>query len=166
MRFLRRQSTNRRSIIGKGVSYTAKDEVVIDTSKAMVVPKGSTAQRPLTPENGHLRYNTDTAEFEFYSNSQWRKVSYKEPTTIHQQNLGNGDDVETLFGPLNSNDPDFPIPASAESIIVLIENVFQLATTNYTLVQNPAGKDPGWYLNFGTAVPSGKPVTAIHNFDK
>jgi len=166
MRFLRRQSTNARSIIGKGVNYTAKDEVVVDTNRVMLVPKGTTGQRPLTPENGHLRYNTDTEEFEFYSNSEWRKVSYKEPTTIVQQNLGNGDDVETLFGPLNSGDADYPIPNNAASILVLIENVFQIATTNYELVQNPSGKPAGWYLNFGTPVPLGKPVTVIHNFDK
>ena len=32
--------------------------------------------------------------------------------------------------------------------------------------QNPSGYAAGWYVVFGTAVPTGKPVTIFHNFDK
>ena len=90
---------------------------------------------------------------------------------IVQQNLGTGAGTETTFGLLNSGDTDFPIPASAASVIVLVENVFQISTTNYTLVQNPstgpnAPYAAGWYIVFSTPVPTGKPITVLHNFDK
>ena len=174
MRLIKRQTTNLRSIRGKGVSYDVNDQVVMDSSNAVLVPKGRTDERPLTPNNGHIRYNTDTEEFELYQNSSWRKMRFKEPRAIHQQNVGVGDDLETKFGPLFNADPDFPDPASAEALIVLIENVFQIATTNYNLVANPAGNSPstgvpypdGWYLDFNDPVPAGKPVTVLHNFDK
>lgn len=142
MRLLKAQNTNLRNIYGKGVKYDVNDQVIVDSTNAMLIPKGTTAQRPTSPNNGHLRYNTDDNQFEVYQNSAWRELRFKEPNQdpgIVQQNLGNGDAVETIFGPLDSGDPDFPVPASAQNILVFVENVFQIATTNYTLVQNPGG---------------------------
>ena len=37
----------------------------------MLVPKGTTANRPSTPANGYLRYNTDLNIFEGYVNGAW-----------------------------------------------------------------------------------------------
>jgi len=169
MRLIKRQTTNLRSIIGKGVIYDVNNQVILDSKNVVLIPKGSTLERPELPNNGHVRYNTDSNEFEFYQNSSWRKLRFKEPNQnpgIVQQNLGNGDAVETIFGPLDSQDLDFPIPAAAQNILVLVENVFQLAITNYDLIQNPIGKTEGWYIEFSSPVPLGKPVTVLHNFDK
>lgn len=52
------------------------DAVVIDQSQnanfvstgAIIVPRGTTAQRPAVPINGMVRYNTTTARFEGYVN--------------------------------------------------------------------------------------------------
>jgi hypothetical protein len=81
-------------------------------------------------------------------------------------NFTGADGVETTFGTLNSGDADYPIPATEKNILVFVENVFQIPGTNYTLVQNPPAKAAGWYIQFGTAVPFGKDVTVLHNFDK
>ena len=175
MRFVKRQTTSNKSPIrSKGVVYNINDEVIIDSRRVILVPVGNTSERPLTPENGHIRYNTDSDEFELFQGNAWRKMRFKEPRGITQQSLGVGDDTETVFGPLDSGDPDYPIPTSAQSVIVLIENVFQIATTNYTLQQSVSGSllgpnapyADGWYIVFGSAVPTGKPVTVLHNFDK
>ena len=148
MRLIKAQTTNLRSIKGTGIKHDIIDNTVIDTTKAMLVAKGTTAERPVTPINGYLRYNTDVNEFEFYQNSAWRKVRYKEPNHvgITQQNLGSGDAIETFFGPLDSGDPDYPVPAAAQNILVFVENVFQISGTNYTLVQNP-GPTPNNIIN-------------------
>ena len=168
MRLIKRQTTNLRSIAGKGIQYTINNEVIIDSKKSILVPKGPNSNRPLNFVNGQIRYNTTTNELEVYQNNSWRKVRYKEPNSVGivQQNLGNGDAIETDFGPLNSGDSDYPVPEAAQNILVLVENVFQIATTNYSLVQNPPAKPAGWYVRFGTPVPLGKPVTVLHNFDK
>lgn len=142
MRLLKAQNTNLRNIYGKGVRYDTNDQVILDSNNVMLVPKGTTAERPSNPTNGHLRYNTDLNELEVYQESSWRSVRFKEPNNdpgIVQQNLGNGDAAETLFGPLDSQDPntDFTAPSAAQNILVFVENVFQISTTNYTLVQNP-----------------------------
>jgi len=39
--------------------------------EAMVPPKGTTAQRPVAPIQGALRYNTDLGSFEGYSGTAW-----------------------------------------------------------------------------------------------
>lgn len=143
MRLLKAQNTNLRNIYGKGVKYDVNDQVIVDSTNTMLVPKGNTAERPTTSVNGHIRYNTDTDEFEFYQNSAWRKVRFKEPNQnpgITQQNLGFGDAVETLFGPLDSGDTDYEAPVAAQNILVFVENVFQIATTNYSLIQNPGAR--------------------------
>ena len=169
MRLLRSQSTNLRNIRGNGVKYDINDQVIMDSKTGARLPKGPERDRPFYPENGYIRYNTDDNELEVYQNGAWREVRFKEPNRnpgIVQQNLGVGDAVETDFGPLNSQDTDFPVPENPQNILVFVENVFQIATRNYDLVQNPAGKTPGWYIRFGDAVPFDKPVTVLHNFDK
>ena len=169
MRLIKAQSTNLRNIYGKGVKYDVNDQVIVDSQVGMLVPKGNTSHRPQTPENGYVRYNTSQNQFEVYQSGAWRNVRFKEPNQdpgIVQQNLGAGDDSTTVFGPLNSGDSDYPVPAAGQNILVFVENVFQIHNTNYTLVQNPSGFAAGWYLSFASAVPAGKPVTVLHNFDK
>lgn len=39
------------------------------------MPNGTTLQRPISPENGMVRYNTDSLRNEFYSNGGWRKYA-------------------------------------------------------------------------------------------
>ena len=167
MRYLRRQSTHNHGVYGnKDIRRDINGQIVLDSTDMVMVPKGTAAERLTTAANGHLRYNTDTDVFENRQAGAWAPVRRFEPANVVQQALGNGDDVETKFGPLDNQDTYNPTPKAAENLIVLIENVFQLATTNYSLEQNPSGKPVGWYVVFGTPVPTGKPVTVIHNFDK
>lgn len=173
MRFLKQQSTNTRGAIASGIRYDVNNQAVVDGTQAIVVPLGTTSERPSSPTNGQLRYNTTNNEFEVYENSEWKNLRYNEPNPVGivQQNLGTGDGTETTFGVLNSGDTDFPTPAAAQNVLVFVENVFQISTTNYTLVQNPSSGPntpyaAGYYIVFSTAVPTGKPVTVLHNFDK
>ena len=168
MRLLKSQNTNQRSIRGKGVRYEINDVINLDSSNVMLVPKGNDNKRPdlNKSKDGFVRYNTDSHEFEFFSDSEWRKVRYKEPVSIVSQSLGTGDSNETVFGPLESQDPDYPTPASAQSVLVFVQNVLQLAEHNYSLLENPVNKPDGVYLNFSSPPDSGMNITVLHNFDK
>jgi hypothetical protein len=191
MRLIKRQTTNLRSIAGKGVQYDIDDQVIVDSERAMVVPKGPYQEQPgfagdgtypavaTGSTEGQIRYNTTNDELEAFQNGAWRNLRFKEPNQnpgIVQQNLGVGDATETVFGPLDSQDPDYPQPAAAQNVLVFIENVFQISGTNYTLEQSDGtnvpsvGPNPpyaaGWYIVFGSAPPLGKPITVLHNFDK
>ena len=138
MRLIKAQNTNLRNIYGNGIKFDINDQVIFDTTNSILVPKGTTAQRPTSPVNGHLRFNTTDSRFEIYENSKWDGLRVAAPSTnaaITQQNIGSGDGTDKIFGPLASGDAFYPVPAAAQNVLVLVENVFQISGTNYTLVQ-------------------------------
>ena len=47
----------------------------VSATDAIRLPSGNTAQRPGSPANGDIRYNSDTANIEGYSNSGWAVLS-------------------------------------------------------------------------------------------
>jgi len=187
MRLLKGQTTNSRNIKGNGVKYDIADQVIMDSTNTMLVPKGTQAQRPSNPQSGHVRFNTDVSDFEVYKDGAWMGLRYSEPFSnpgIVVQYLDDGDFDETVFGPLNSGDSNFPVPVSAQSVAVYVENVFQIpgpllsdSSTeihNYTLEESISGSlagpnapyADGWHLVFTSPPDFGRPVIAIHNFDK
>jgi len=156
MRFVKYQQINERMIADNSVSVDGNSgEVIMGGSYALRVPVGNTAERPEFPQNGQIRYNTDTNEFEAYVNNAWEINRTDRPAIITIQNLGTGDAAEQNFGPLD------PIPSTSKNILVLVENVVQIAEVNYTMIQDGAD----YYLRFDSAVPFGKDVVVIHGFD-
>jgi hypothetical protein len=167
MKFLKKLQLAKKNLTDDRIAVDANSLVYFESTNAMKLPIGTTNQQPgqsentvTSPANGMVRYNSSTNQLEAYQNSAWRNVRFKEATTITQQSAGTGDGAETKFGPLS------PIPTAAQNVLVLVENVMQVATTNYTLVQNPGGYAAGWYISFTSAVPLGKPVTVLHGFDQ
>lgn len=151
MRYLKRQNLNRR-VANDTTLYSDVSNTNVYVSPtgggALVVPNGTNAQQP-SGVNGMLRYNTDVyglnnGRLEVYSMGRWRALRYAEQGPILQQSLGAGDGVATLFGPLNStyynpnNNNANNATVSGQNILVVVENVLQLATTNYTVVNNPS----------------------------
>lgn len=47
------------------------DTLNINGTKGIVVPNGTTAERPASPANGTIRYNSDTGNIESYFSSTW-----------------------------------------------------------------------------------------------
>lgn len=146
MKFLKKSQINFRNVRDDSIAVQIDGEVTLDTTNAVLLPSGTTEQRPSTYKLGHMRYNTTTNEIEVYQGSNgktaWRSLRYKESTQITQQNLGYGNDEEYIFGPLNPAPPttdliDDKSTWSGSNIIVLVENVIQLNNANYVIVQNP-----------------------------
>ena len=167
MKFLKKLQLAKKNLTDDRIAVDANSLVYFESTNAMKLPIGTTNQQPgqsentiTSPVNGMVRYNSSTNQLEAYQNSAWRNVRFKEATAITQQSAGTGDGTETKFGPLS------PIPTAAQNVLVLVENVMQIATTNYTLVQNPGGYAAGYYISFTSAVPVGKPVTVLHGFDQ
>lgn len=148
MRFLKRQSLNRRVPNDTTVySDTANANVYVSPilNGSLVLPNGTNAQRPSTPTAGMMRYNTDAVtngQVEVYSAGKWRALKFVEQGAIIQQNLGAGDANNTYFGPLNASyyNPSNNANNStvgAQNIIVIVENVIQVSSINYTVINNP-----------------------------
>ena len=150
MKFLKKSQLNFRNVKDNSVAVQVTGEVTIDTPKGLTLPRGNTANRLSTSDTGDLRgmirYNSQTDEVEVFQGlggrAAWRSLRYKESTQIVQQDLGTGDDEEYIFGPLNPAPPttdlvDDTSTWSGANLLVFVENVMQLHTTNYEILQNP-----------------------------
>jgi len=66
------------SATGEAVEYTqfttAFVNPVFTGTGFMLIPKGTTAERPVSPVNGEIRYNTDTSQFEGYQGGAWGQL--------------------------------------------------------------------------------------------
>jgi len=167
MRYLKKQSTNQSSLNGRGIKYSADEQASIDSTSSLLLPKGTTGQRGYNVE-GMIRYNTTTQNFEAYEANpafgtpDWKRFRTDAPKLITAQNLGNGDNVEHLFGALDANDPVTPVPQFPAQILVLVENVLQIPTTNYIFIQNPCyynSAQMAYFVDFSIA---GKPTSGSY----
>jgi hypothetical protein len=197
MRFLKTLTLNRRAIYDDRLAIDTSNAVIMNTTNNLLLPKGSTAERPTSPVNGMIRYNTTLKEipgapgtyygdFEAYQYGQWRPIRFKEPSGITLDFLGTGDDIELLFGPLTP-DPytyyntiesgtTWNAAQMALNIVVLVENVQQIGTVNFDIIQLDGTETGvnypnapyavGTYLKFGSPVPLGKDVYVLHRFDQ
>lgn len=178
MRFLKTLTLNRRAIYDDRLAITTLDSIVMNTPKNLLIPKGEESNRPASPTEGMIRYNTDTNQFEGYQAGSWRQFQFKESAKIKQQtNLGPIDGFSYFYGPL---DPTFYDPTSVtnsnssvsfggQNILVFVENVFQIFNTNYVVTLDPtAGLLTSAQSNAGSstltfvstdAIPSGSVVT-------
>ena len=191
MKFLKQKNISKFSISDQTLFTNQYGRAVMGLSGGLRLPQGTTAQRPNTslvryPGNasefadGTIRYNTTLNELECLIAGIWETIKAAGAATITKQTIGPGDSLDGItgekkFGILNSTYiPDFT--ASPDTIIVLVENVMQISTTNYTIVQNPAGLSSatgylggiaypaGYYLSFTDPVPNGKNVTVYYGY--
>lgn len=157
-------SINDRTLIAYPDANGPGGRVVMNSHGGLMLPKGTQSQRPQltgvrqpTDANGTIRYNTTTNSIEGYVGNAWEVIRAPGASSIYKQTLGPGDDILTDFGPL------YAVPSSADNIIVLVENVFQISTTNFTLNSNYGGSGNA-YLIFTSPVPTGKYVTVYFGF--
>jgi hypothetical protein len=60
--------------INLGQLTTAFNNPVFTGTGFMLIPKGTTAERPVSPVNGEIRYNTTTSQFEGYQGGEWGQL--------------------------------------------------------------------------------------------
>lgn len=183
MRFLKTLTLNRRAIYDSRVALDTDNNFTLADSTVMTLPRSASV---LPGVEGQIRYNTSTHDVEVFQGdgvyAAWRNLRYKEPTAITIQSLGYGDASTIYFGNLTPA-PSAPggqtwsAAQKAKQIIVLVENVVQIAGTNYDLEENPASisgvtytpKTTGitaaglYTINFDVTVPS--PYTVYPSVD-
>lgn len=64
-------------LVTEGASQRARAVFDVNSTAAMIIPVGTTAQRPVTLYTGMMRYNTDNASPEAYTGTTW--VNLKNP---------------------------------------------------------------------------------------
>jgi hypothetical protein len=58
MRYLQRQLLNNRQVVDYGIAVGIAGDVVMNSTNNLLLPKGTTAERPVAPTDGMIRYNT------------------------------------------------------------------------------------------------------------
>ena len=61
-------------LVTDGVSINPRAVLDVNSTSAMIVPTGTTAQRPSAPVTGMVRYNTTNQTVEAYSGTQWNGI--------------------------------------------------------------------------------------------
>lgn len=130
------------------MGYFVKNRQLQSGSSGVVLPTGSTAERPDAPTFGLIRYNTDTGFCEFFNGSIF-------------QNMGVGGIIEYTVDNFTGTGSQTVFTMSeavsdATQIIVFVGSIYQIATTNYTV-------DGGFDITFTSAPPSGIPINVIHS---
>jgi hypothetical protein len=121
----------------------------ISGSEGLIIPSGTTAQRPATPINGAFRYNTDTVGMEYYDSSQSKWIG------VTKDGLGSatrdgftGDGSTAQFTMSQSY-----TAGDAAKILVFVNGVYQTAS-NYSIV--------GTTITFTAPIPTGLGVHVLH----
>jgi hypothetical protein len=148
MKFLKQKNISKFSISDQTLFTNHYGRAVMGLTGGLRLPQGTTEQRPQITNDvrypgsstefadGTIRYNTTTNTLEALIAGVWEVVRAPGTDTITKQTLGPADGVETIFGPLLPQF-EYKYTASLDNIIVLIENVWQIAGENNSLIQDP-----------------------------
>jgi len=102
---------------------TGNSEVIIDTVSGLVLPVGTTAERPSPAAQGTVRFNSDSDRVEIYDGTAWDDVV----ANVTNQTL-NGDGSTAVF----TLDRDTTTAAA----LIMINGVVQLPVTAYSVAGN------------------------------
>jgi hypothetical protein len=115
-------------------------KVIFNTTDSMIIPSGVTGQRPssvgYSDAAGMLRFNTTTANLEYYNGTGWMNAGTTFTIIADDQITANGSTSYTLGGPITTS-----------GSLVSINGVIQIPTLAYTV--------SGTTITFSEAVESG-----------
>jgi len=88
---------------------TFTGNVTMSSTGFALIPAGTTAERPVSPANGQIRYNTTTAQFEGYQGGAWGQLG-------GGATGGGGDEVFVENSRVVTTNYTIPVGKSAESV--------------------------------------------------
>jgi len=114
-------TNNAGSIIG--FTTTGQGTVNINNTTALQISVGTTAQRPTTPTQGDLRFNSTNTSLEVYNGTGWVNVGDDSAVITSQSFSGDNSTVAFTLG----------ASATTASVIVSINGTVQAPTTAYAI---------------------------------
>ena len=129
------------------MGYFVKNRQLQSGSTGVVLPTGSSANRPDNAAFGMIRYNTDSGLVEFFNGSIWSSLSTGGSITYTVDDfVGNG--VQTVFTMSVAE-------TTATQLIVFVGSIYQDPATSYTV-------NGGYDITFTSAPPNTVPINVIH----
>ena len=128
---------------------TGTGQYVFSANSGVVLPTGTTAQRP-TAQEGVIRFNTQTGRYE---------VSQDGSTYTNLRTDHDADNITKDIFAGDGSTQSFTMsitPSGVENIVVYIDGVMQEPTQNYTI--------SGTTIDFGEAAHAGARISVLHGF--
>jgi hypothetical protein len=166
MKFYKRENLSQLNPMDNSLAVEVDGRIVTNTSASLQLPVGNNSQRPTVLRNGEIRYNTETGtgEIEAFINGSWQRIKTNRQQQIAQQTFTNGNYANTIFGPLTWDiDPTRP-----QNVMVYVDNVYQIPTTNYTLARSSNAQPLTTSTLVSSAVAFGAtliPLDSVINFN-
>lgn len=126
-----------------------KNDTIETASSAVTVPTGTAGERPTTPENGQIRYNTSDNVMEMYVNSAWVTIAKVGLVSIVKDTFtGDGSTVAYTASQSIANEND---------VIVHVGNVHQNPGVAYTV--------SGTTITFTSPPPDTHTIIVQHGYN-
>jgi hypothetical protein len=129
------------------MGYFVKNRRLQSGSSGVVLPTGSSANRPDNAAFGMIRYNTDSGLVEFFNGTIWSSLSPGGSLTYTVDDF-TGDGSTTVFTMSVAED-------TATQLIVFVGSIYQDPATAYTV-------NGGYDITFTSAPPNTVPINVIH----
>lgn len=130
------------------MGYFVKNRRLQSGSSGVVLPAGTSAQRPLAPKFGLIRYNIDLAAVEFFNGSLFVQLSAAGAIDYTVDSF-TGDGSSTVFTMSVEE-------SNTQQIMVFVGSIYQDPGSAYTV-------DGGFDITFTSAPPQGEPISVIHS---
>lgn len=130
------------------MGYFVKNRRLQSGSTGVVVPVGTSSNRPDYPTFGMIRYNTDIGFCEFYNGSIWQNMGVGgEISYVVDDFTGDGSSTIFTMSEQESNE---------SQLIVFVGSIYQDPATAYTV-------NGGFDIVFTSAPPNTVPINVIHS---
>lgn len=106
------------------LAATGTGLVTIDGTQGFIIPAGNTAQRPASPVQGTMRFNTDVLRVEVYDGTEWDVIV---GGVTDQQLNGDGSTVSFALNRVTTT----------AGTLVMLNGVVQLPSTAYSISPSP-----------------------------
>ena len=122
-------------------------------AQALVLPTGTSANRPENPVYGTFRFNLSNNKLEIWNGAEWRVIGSEGRTDIVQDSF-TGDGSTTVFSGMS-----FTKASGQEtSVMVYVGNVHHNPATAYTFNGTTS-------ISFTSPPPASHTIVILHGFD-
>jgi len=104
-------------------SFIGNASFQVNSTDSIIIPVGTTSQRPGNATIGMMRYNTQVGQIEFWNGSQWNTTAGS--FTVISENTYTGDGTTTAYTLSQS--------ATTNATLVMINGVVQIPITAYSV---------------------------------
>jgi hypothetical protein len=135
------------------MGYFVKNRRLQSGSTGVVLPTGTSSNRPQNPVFGMIRYNTTVPAVEYFDGSVWNYLLYNNGAGIYTVDNFTGDGSTTVY--------TMSIQvASASQIMVFVGSIYQTPGGNGT--PQAYTVNGGYDITFTSAPPNGITINVIH----